>query len=44
MKIQEFLQSLSVMWQGMAGIFVVTAIIIFTVYLLGKIDSKDKDK
>ena len=44
MKIQEFLQSLSVMGQGMAGIFVVTAIIIITVYLLGKIDSKDKDK
>lgn len=44
MKIQEFLQSLSVMGQGMAGIFVVTAIIIITVYLLGTIDSKDKDK
>lgn len=44
MKIQEFLQSLSVMGQGMAGIFVVTAIIIISVILLGKIDSNDKDK
>ena len=44
MRIQEFLNSLSIMGQGMAGIFVVTAIIIFAVYLLGKINSKDKDK
>ena len=34
--------SLSVMGQGMAGIFVVTIVIIAAIYLLGKIKSKDE--
>lgn len=38
----NFMKSLSVMGQGMAGIFVVTIVIIAAIYLLGKIKSKDE--
>lgn len=42
MNINGFLQSLSVMGQGMAGIFVVTIVIIVAIVLLGKINAKDE--
>lgn len=38
----NFLTSLSVMGQGMAGIFVVTIVIIAAIFLLGKINTKDE--
>ena len=38
----NFMTSLSVMGQGMAGIFVVTVVIIAAIYVLGKIKSKDE--
>ena len=39
---ENFLFSLSVMGQGMLGIFAVTAVIIITIYLLSKINTKDE--
>lgn len=42
MNINGFLYSLSVMGQGMLGIFVVTLVIIVAIYLLGKINTKDE--
>ena len=38
----NFMTSLSVMGQGMTGIFLVTVVIIAAIYLLGKIKSKDE--
>ena len=42
MNINDFFYSLSVMGQGMLGIFVVTLVIIAAIYLLGKINTKDE--
>lgn len=33
----DLIQALNMLWQGMAGIFVVMALIAFTVYILSKI-------
>ena len=38
----NFYYSLSVMGQGMLGIFVVTLIIILAIFLLSKVDTKDE--
>lgn len=38
-----FLDTLPIMGKGMLGIFIVTAVIIAVVYLLGKIKSKNND-
>ncbi len=43
MNTQAFLDSLPLMARGMAGIFIVTGIIIFTTYLLNRF-TKDSDK
>lgn len=42
MNMNNFLYSLSVMGQGMLGIFVVTLVIIVAIYLLSKVDTKDE--
>ncbi len=42
MNMTDFLYSLSVMGQGMLGIFVVTLVIILAIYLLSKVDAKDE--
>ena len=44
MNMNDFLYSLSVMGQGMLGIFVVTLVIIVAIYILGKINTKDEQK
>lgn len=41
--IKGFIDSLTVMGKGMAGIFIVTVVIIVAIYLLGKINTKDND-
>lgn len=35
-------EAIDVVWKGMLGIFVITAIIIFCVFLLGKIPNRKK--
>ena len=43
--INAFLQTLSIMGKGMAGIFIVAAVIVVFMYLTAKIPSKkDKDR
>ncbi len=42
MNMNNFFYSLSVMGQGMLGIFVVTLVIIVAIYLLSKVDTKDE--
>ena len=42
MNINGFIETLSIMGQGMAGIFVVTLVIIAAIYLLGKVKTKDE--
>ena len=42
MNMNNFLYSLSVMGQGMLGIFVVTLVIVLAIYLLSKVDTKDE--
>jgi Na+-transporting methylmalonyl-CoA/oxaloacetate decarboxylase gamma subunit len=39
---EAFLQTLPIMAKGMAGIFLVTAVIILAMYLLVKFTGKDK--
>ena len=40
--VEAFLDTLPIMGMGMAGIFIVTAAIIFTMWLLGKLTSPKK--
>lgn len=40
----DLMNSLTIMWQGMVGIFVVMVLIAFIVYLLSKIPSKKNNK
>ena len=42
--VEQFLQTLPIMAKGMAGIFIVTAVIVLAITLLGKIPSKDEDE
>ena len=42
--VEQFIGSLKYMWQGMLCIFVVMAVIILSVYLIGAITSKAEEK
>lgn len=40
---EQFLQTLPIMAKGMLGIFIVTGVIILTIYLLNKFTAKKKE-
>lgn len=42
MNMNDFITSLMVMGKGMAGIFIVTVVIVLTIILLSKIPSKEE--
>jgi len=44
LNLEQFLYSLTLMGKGLIGIFTVTAIIIFSIWLLNKLTSAKKDK
>ncbi|MEG1560197.1 MAG: hypothetical protein RRY79_05710 [Clostridia bacterium] len=42
--LEAFLTSLSIMWKGMVGIFIVIGVIYLCIWVLGKVKSKKTDK